>query len=77
MARKINGTRFYLMNDSRMDTGESFMTEVELHHWYHDTVGEWPDATTKRAMRNGDGFRVGARYYSVEKRETHSLSAAC
>lgn len=67
--------RYYLMSNG-MDTGESFKTLEELHWWYNETTGEWPDKNVKAAMRNGYHFTVGARSFNVEKRKTNSLAVA-
>lgn len=68
--------RYYLLNDCAQDTGESFLSLVEVQHWYYDAMGEWPDTTTKKAMREGRAFIVGSRSYTIEQRKTQSLACA-
>lgn len=68
------GFLLYLLNSSGMDTGECFRSYAEVEQWFYGVMGRWPNTMEKRNMKSGT-FVVGSRFYSVEQRESGSLTA--
>lgn len=76
MATRIKTeTRIHLIG-AQGDTGETFYSTEELHHFYYDAMGEWPSYSVKRNMSNGGWFTIGSRDYRCEKRKTNNINAA-
>jgi hypothetical protein len=78
-SRKENivlSTVLYLFNASSMYTGESFLRLDEVHQWFFDQMGRWPNLREKRAMRTGDQFFIGSRSFSIRQGEMSQFAKA-